>query len=1161
MRGRLSVSSTTDEERNGFDTLVSALAGEFAGIVRRMVEVGSILFNRYEINAERQSATFAKTEKRRLSAYRATDRLTQEPVEVKLFPIPNDPTLALFASALWDREVRIAHLATSSPHGSGLLRLIDARKDAELSSLVIVSESTSQSLAEALASRPYPTFLRPEGRPILWSAFLTLSEALRALHAAGLMHRSICTDSVRVSDTPDQPLLRLGDFSWSVYLHGLNRMLTDASRGVAASGSAEQSRYLAPEALPGAKRRGESFASDLFSLGVVIAECLAGKLPSRDCTDAEWFERVVGAVANSPIVRENETRLLQRLMDSDPAKRPSADEVVDRIRAILRDAGGGAPVSQTGPLTIVFDLRPQSKVWTELSTWINTDGLGARQASFIEEEFRGTTVYVRKDRPERLGTLWGRGSSGTPYEFSPYKDKRAGRENDAIAAVWPIPYIPAVEDDPVLILDSGVKGTAYGWQPPAGPSWSPYFAFARRGIAPPALRSPREQFMARLRLTLDAERELLSHSIYRYRVTRPVEFEGTYRLLEIEADLQAPDPEFDTRVRPSLESWYRAQFSEAAPEVELSEASRPEAKMLASRRWRIREVLGENRLLLESPRSGDAAPPEGWIRPWTLRFLLPLLDRKRRAVDQIELDDYLLSAITAPGSVTIFHGVKRDEGLVREILGVRPLFLLQGPPGTGKTYWASRVIEALLKEDETARILVSAQAHKPLDHLMDRAELALSGMGFEPPPVLLRLSPKEDRIADREARRSNDIEEVTRRILERAASWQPTIGAWDALSEEWRNLVRVQVEDPSPAWERLLQGSANVIFVTSTSAGLRGLERTAPFDFVIIEEAGKAYAPELLPAMRLGRRWLLIGDQQQLPPFQHHEMLAAARRRLERDVDQRSLDDVARASFAQSLDAELRFFGHLFQRAREEPYPFKPNTADAPARRLSEQWRMPMVLSEFISTIFYHDRFVVRTPSKPLPFSNPSFLRANPLVWISTPHCAGQNRRAAERIASGGGYTNPYEVGTIHALLGAVGPGPLARGRTVAVLSPYLAQVDSLRRQLSRKYPNLPAFDSSRDVHTVDSFQGREADVVIVSLVRNNDREQPLSALGFLTLEERMNVLLSRASSQLIIVGCLEQLEHFSSSPEVGQLGKIPDFVRKHGEVVASGSLVSDARR
>ncbi len=68
----------------------------------------------------------------------------------------------------------------------------------------------------------------------------------------------------------------------------------------------------------------------------------------------------------------------------------------------------------------------------------------------------------------------------------------------------------------------------------------------------------------------------------------------------------------------------------------------------------------------------------------------------------------------------------------------------------------------------------------------------------------------------------------------------------------------------------------------------------------------------------------------------------------------------------------------------------------------------------------------------------------------------------------------------------------------------------------------LPAIDGY--CGTVDAFQGNEAEVVIISLVRNNDHQGPVTALGFLSEARRMNVLLSRARWQMILVGSLEFL-------------------------------------
>jgi superfamily I DNA and/or RNA helicase len=103
---------------------------------------------------------------------------------------------------------------------------------------------------------------------------------------------------------------------------------------------------------------------------------------------------------------------------------------------------------------------------------------------------------------------------------------------------------------------------------------------------------------------------------------------------------------------------------------------------------------------------------------------------------------------------------------------------------------------------------------------------------------------------------------------------------------------------------------------------------------------------------------------------------------------------------------------------------------------------------------------------------------------------------------------------------------------TVAILSPYRAQVerlapslDSLRATQSNGLRSFKGFTHDGRLHgTVDSSQGSEADLVIVSLVRNNHRTG-VSALGFLRDPRRMNVLLSRAKQQLVLVGSLEFLQ------------------------------------
>jgi superfamily I DNA and/or RNA helicase len=94
----------------------------------------------------------------------------------------------------------------------------------------------------------------------------------------------------------------------------------------------------------------------------------------------------------------------------------------------------------------------------------------------------------------------------------------------------------------------------------------------------------------------------------------------------------------------------------------------------------------------------------------------------------------------------------------------------------------------------------------------------------------------------------------------------------------------------------------------------------------------------------------------------------------------------------------------------------------------------------------------------------------------------------------------------------------------------------------SQKILNLHDFskpdDSSSFCSTVDAFQGAEADLTIISLVRNNSDSYPLSALGILLDSRRMNVLLSRAKHQLVIVGSYEFLKHWAKKIQREEVSK-----------------------
>ncbi|PIO68092.1 hypothetical protein TELCIR_10135 [Teladorsagia circumcincta] len=85
-------------------------------------------------------------------------------------------------------------------------------------------------------------------------------------------------------------------------------------------------------------------------------------------------------------------------------------------------------------------------------------------------------------------------------------------------------------------------------------------------------------------------------------------------------------------------------------------------------------------------------------------------------------------------------------------------------------------------------------------------------------------------------------------------------------------------------------------------------------------------------------------------------------------------------------------------------------------------------------------------------------------------------------------------------------------GKEIAVISPYYAQVAAIRDTIN-------ALDVS--VNTVDSFQGQEREVVVFSMVRHN----PEQVIGFLQNERRLNVAITRAKRQFVLIGSARMMK------------------------------------
>jgi superfamily I DNA and/or RNA helicase len=357
------------------------------------------------------------------------------------------------------------------------------------------------------------------------------------------------------------------------------------------------------------------------------------------------------------------------------------------------------------------------------------------------------------------------------------------------------------------------------------------------------------------------------------------------------------------------------------------------------------------------------------------------------------------------------------------------------------------------------------------------------------------------------------------------------------------------------SFEALVLQSANILFSTTNSGDLeRLIEDGAQFDWTIVEEAAKATGPELLAPQLLSMRRLLIGDHNQLPPFDT-DRVAALLENLSRvksalmesdlvvgnifrdfglDDLREAVDDDAVLSETCAVARRMLLLFESLVTGELERQKRSGQSRRRIATELLQQHRMHPVIAGVISEVFYHGRLETsprratefETESSPIAVSDIR-LPPSPIVFVDLPYVQ-REAGAGEQFPT---YHNPAEVEAVLSVLGMVRGVPDAKGEdpTLAVLSPYNRQFERLGRaiddrhmtEVSRLNGFAAATNSTGFENTVDSFQGSEADLVVISLVRNNDHVGR-AALGI--LRDRRRMLLSRAKWKLVVVGSLEFL-------------------------------------
>jgi hypothetical protein len=402
-----------------------------------------------------------------------------------------------------------------------------------------------------------------------------------------------------------------------------------------------------------------------------------------------------------------------------------------------------------------------------------------------------------------------------------------------------------------------------------------------------------------------------------------------------------------------------------------------------------------------------------------------------------------------------------------------PVVLIQGPPGTGKTSVLEDTILTLISEGR--RVLLAAPSNTAVDNAARR-------LHDQP---LLRTGRNVHTIASDQASRWCGDPEVLQAFLDTHTEGGCVI-AGTPLGLLRDNTVNTMAQD-------------------------------RPFDAIVFDEAGMAPLAEVLLCSRLAQRAILFGDHQQLPPFPIAPTVKTQLQRV-RGAISRSMETALERSALEWL-SEARHF---------------------PVLLLQHSFRCQNPrLMRFASTLFYNAQ--VRASTDAEYFSLPYAARQkkyppSSLSLLCTSALPVESR--TEKIVVTGnrpGIENRTEATIIAQLFYQwLRDVPL---NEIAIITPYRRQARRIRRALSRRRAEQISGTQLSDtrwqeylqerISTVDSFQGDESDVVLISYVRSNAR----GSVGFSDDPNRINVAHTRCRRAMAVVADLECLKAGASTP------------------------------
>ncbi len=290
--------------------------------------------------------------------------------------------------------------------------------------------------------------------------------------------------------------------------------------------------------------------------------------------------------------------------------------------------------------------------------------------------------------------------------------------------------------------------------------------------------------------------------------------------------------------------------------------------------------------------------------------------------------------------------------------------------------------------------------------------------------------------------------------------WKALLERLDALLSKWQAVNKTSLEE-------YLLDYATIIFATLVTSGRRSMSTMQPVEFLFVDEAAQSVEPTtLIPIRYQPKKILLVGDTKQLPAT----------------VISTMLND--------SSDHRKNYQWSMMWRLIEENDQFN--------MMLTTQYRMHPQICQWPSSQYYADRLATAPDILPMALFSKTGITSRPYAIY---HISGADMKSKDSKSVCNKQEAQYVVNIITQISKEVSQ------RSIGVITPYVAQKNLIKENLAKS----KCLSNNVNINTVDSFQGDERDIIIISFVRTHVTE-------FLREFRRLNVAITRPKCCLIIL-------------------------------------------